>query len=105
MLKKNHEELQESHASLRQEIINIRKLGVKDFSQKTLVDEKPEVTALQSLIDQLKKEKLESCRNSDQQIQLLKLKLSHQKSEFSAKVFELEQKLKGFISCLTTRSI
>jgi post-segregation antitoxin (ccd killing protein) len=97
ILRKAHEELQESHSSLRQEMINIRKnnLDNRFASQNTLVTEESNVTILKEQIEQLRAENLNLSRTSEQHIQLLKVKMNNQRSEYSAKVYELEQKLKG----------
>jgi DNA repair exonuclease SbcCD ATPase subunit len=97
ILRKAHEELQESHSSLRQEMINIRKnnLDRRFASQNTLVNEESNLTTLKEQIEQLRTENLNLSRTSEQHIQLLKVKMNNQRSEYSAKVYELEQKLKG----------
>lgn len=97
LLRKNHEELQETHAKLRQEMLNMRKIEVdgRISSQKTLVDDESNLSALKNQIEQLKVYNLNLSRTSEQNIQLLKMKIANQRSEYSARMFELEQKLKG----------
>jgi DNA repair exonuclease SbcCD ATPase subunit len=96
-LRKVHEDLQESHNTLRQEMIHMRKINLDDriASQNTLVAEETDVTALKNQIEQLKAENLNLSRASEQRIQLLKAKMNNQRSEYSARVFDLEQQLKG----------
>ncbi len=99
LLTKNHEELQESHAVLRQDMLNLRKSEMDNrlSSQKTLIGEAPDISALQRQVEELTQQNLNLNRTSEQQIQLLKLKMNQQRSEYSARMYELEQKLRGII--------
>ena len=101
LLTKNHEELQESHSALRQEMLNMRKMGIdgRISSQKTLMNDESDISTLLAQIEQLKQENINLSRASEQHIQLLKIKMNNQRSEYSARVFELEQKLRGIFRC------